>query len=146
MTKAFWDANEYERSVREETERVSPQPHSAKEHGDDNAKKYNSKAKQTNGKAKDHNPDEGVTVDNFRAYMPTHSYIFEPSREMWPASSVNSRIEPITLCDANGNPLVDEKGRQKIIPASTLDRSEQISRANDMGTRAADADQGPFDF
>jgi len=27
--------------------------------------------------------------------MPSHSYIYAPSREMWPASSVNARIPPI---------------------------------------------------
>jgi hypothetical protein len=37
----------------------------------------------------------GVSLNDFYAYMPTHSYIFAPSREMWPASSVNSRISPI---------------------------------------------------
>ena len=35
---------------------------------------------------------EGVSLDDFNAYMPTHSYIFTPSREMWPAASVNARI------------------------------------------------------
>jgi Family of unknown function (DUF5906) len=34
----------------------------------------------------------GVTLDDFHAYMPMHQYIFAPTREMWPASSVNQRI------------------------------------------------------
>jgi len=33
----------------------------------------------------------GVTVDDFVAYMPNHSYIYVPTREMWPVSSVNAR-------------------------------------------------------
>jgi hypothetical protein len=33
----------------------------------------------------------GVTVDDFVAYMPHHSYIYIPTREMWPVSSVNAR-------------------------------------------------------
>jgi hypothetical protein len=38
------------------------------------------------------NPIEGgVTLDDFDAYMPQHRYIFEPTREMWLASSVNAR-------------------------------------------------------
>jgi len=56
---------------------------------------------------------EGVTIDHFRAYMPLHSYIFMPSREMWPGSSVNSRIPPIPFVDKNGKPLLDGKGKQK---------------------------------
>lgn len=31
-----------------------------------------------------------VTAEDFYAYMPTHQYIFVPSRELWPASSVNA--------------------------------------------------------
>jgi hypothetical protein len=85
--------------------------------------------KKSNGKAEEQPLDEGVTVNNFRGYMPAHSYIFEPSREMWPASSVNSRIEPIPASDANGNPVVDEKGRQKVIPASTwIDQNRSVEQ------------------
>jgi Family of unknown function (DUF5906) len=40
-------------------------------------------------------PGEGVSVDDFYAFMPMHSYIFAPTGEMWPAPSVNSRIPPI---------------------------------------------------
>ena len=43
--------------------------------------------------------DTGVSVDDFRAYMPTHSYIFAPTREMWPSSSVNARVPPIRIGD-----------------------------------------------
>jgi hypothetical protein len=47
---------------------------------------------------------EGVSVDDFYAYMPMHAYIFAPSREMWPAASVNSRIPPIPMGMKNGEP------------------------------------------
>ncbi len=35
---------------------------------------------------------EGVTLDDFYAYMPMHSYLFIPTGDLWPASSVNGRI------------------------------------------------------
>ncbi len=35
-----------------------------------------------------------LSLDNFYAYMPMHQYIFVPSREMWPSSSVNARLQP----------------------------------------------------
>jgi hypothetical protein len=44
-------------------------------------------------------PSNGVSLDDFHAYMPTHSYIFAPTRETWPASSVNARIPPISIGD-----------------------------------------------
>lgn len=57
-------------------------------------------------------PRSGVQLDDFRAYMPSHSYIFMPSGEMWPATSVNSRIPPIPLTDRKGEPVLDKKGEQ----------------------------------
>ena len=38
---------------------------------------------------------DGVSLSDFYAYMPMHSYIFAPTREMWPAASVNARVPPI---------------------------------------------------
>jgi hypothetical protein len=39
--------------------------------------------------------EDDIGVNDFYAHMPTHSYIFAPSREMWPAASVNARVGPI---------------------------------------------------
>lgn len=50
----------------------------------------------------DGEPEEGVTVDDFRAYMPEHKYIFLPGRDLWPASSVNARLGLL----GSGNRLV----------------------------------------
>ena len=36
-----------------------------------------------------------ISIDDFAAYMPGHNYIFKPTRELWPAASVNARIGPI---------------------------------------------------
>jgi hypothetical protein len=33
-----------------------------------------------------------VELDDFYAYMPSHNYIFVPTRAPWPAGSVNARI------------------------------------------------------
>lgn len=37
-----------------------------------------------------------LTRDDFRAYMPQHAYIFEPTGELWPAASVASRLGKLT--------------------------------------------------
>ena len=39
--------------------------------------------------------DNGVGLEDFYAYLPMHAYIFVPSREMWPAISVNAKIPPV---------------------------------------------------
>jgi len=41
----------------------------------------------------------GVSLDDFNAYMPTHAYVYMPTREMWPAVSVDARIPPLPLAD-----------------------------------------------
>jgi hypothetical protein len=46
----------------------------------------------------------GVSLNDFVAYMPQHSYIFMPARELWPAASVNARVPPPGL-DADGSPI-----------------------------------------
>jgi hypothetical protein len=36
-----------------------------------------------------------VTFDDFRAYMPAHTYVYLPTREHWPASSVDARLDKV---------------------------------------------------
>jgi Bifunctional DNA primase/polymerase, N-terminal/Primase C terminal 2 (PriCT-2) len=71
----------------------------------------------------------GVTLDDFVAYMPCHSYIFKPTTEPWPASSVDARIPPIPLVDQHGAPKLDSKGEQKKTKASTwLDQNAPVEQ------------------
>jgi hypothetical protein len=46
----------------------------------------------------------GVSIDDFRAYMPTHAYLFTPCREIWAAPSVNARVPPVPVLDKHGQP------------------------------------------
>jgi Family of unknown function (DUF5906) len=50
--------------------------------------------------------DAGVKLKDFYAYMPLHNYIFAPSREPWPGTSVNARIPPIVIgTDKDGSDI-----------------------------------------
>ena len=63
-----------------------------------------------------------VRLDDFHAYMPSHSYIYVPSRDMWPAPSVNARISPIPIG-------TDEDGKKKFISAAAwLDRNRPVEQ------------------
>lgn len=74
-------------------------------------------------------PARGVTVDDFHAYMPQHTYIFAPTREMWPRSSVDARIPPVPVVDENGKPVLDENGKPVRMKASTwLDRNKPVEQ------------------
>jgi hypothetical protein len=47
------------------------------------------------GRRADATLHDSVSVDDFWAYMPMHSYIYAPTRDMWPSASVNARIPSI---------------------------------------------------
>jgi hypothetical protein len=40
-------------------------------------------------------PVHGVSLDDFYAFMPTHAYIFIPTRDIWAAGSVNAQVQKI---------------------------------------------------
>ena len=72
---------------------------------------------------------EGVTLDDFYAYMPMHNYIYAPSRDHWPGASVNGRIAPIPVLDEDGEPELDDEGREKKLKASTwLDQNRPVEQ------------------
>ncbi len=71
-------------------------------------------------------PDKGITLQDFYSYMPSGTYIFAPSREMWPAKSVNAKIPPIPVFDAAGRPVL-KKGEQELMTASAwLDKHRSV--------------------
>jgi Family of unknown function (DUF5906)/Toprim-like len=41
----------------------------------------------------------GVQLEDFRAYLPAHSYIYIPSRDLWPAASIDRKLPPIKVDD-----------------------------------------------
>jgi hypothetical protein len=62
---------------------------------------------------------EGVTLNDFHAYMPQHSYMFAPTCEMWAAASVNARVPPVRISDHDS---------KSITATSWLDRHKPIEQ------------------
>ncbi|MES2300877.1 MAG: DUF5906 domain-containing protein, partial [Pseudomonadota bacterium] len=72
---------------------------------------------------------DGVRLTDFYAFMPAHNYIFAPSREAWPATSVNSRIPPVPLEHEDGTPVVNDDGEQVFLPANKwLDQHRPVEQ------------------
>jgi Family of unknown function (DUF5906) len=70
-----------------------------------------------------------IAREDFFAYMPMHNYIFAPTRDFWPAASVNARIKPIPLVDASGVPVLDKRGKQiEMKPSDWLDQYQAIEQ------------------
>jgi hypothetical protein len=71
----------------------------------------------------------GVTIEDFVAYMPGHTYIFTPCREIWPGASVNARLGRMPALSKTGKPRHDRNGNPLTIPASTwLDRNRPVEQ------------------
>ena len=51
---------------------------------------------------------KGAALTDFYAYMPAHSYLYVPTRELWPASSVNSHVQTWPKA-TDGTPLAPNK-------------------------------------
>jgi hypothetical protein len=72
-----------------------------------------------------------VSLADFHAYMPMHTYIFVPSREMWPASSVDARLDSVPLYRPDGTPALDEGGQQKKI---VIERGKSLTSLTALTT------------
>jgi hypothetical protein len=82
----------------------------------------------------------------FHAYMPNPAYIFVPTREMWPAKSVNARIAPIAMKDARGEPVPDDEGKPKKNDGERVAGPAQAGGADDVGARPAGPGPRPPDL
>jgi uncharacterized protein DUF5906 len=74
-------------------------------------------------------PEQGVTLKDFVAYMPSHSYICTLTREMWPAASVNARIPRVLIVDKDNEPVLGDDGKRQYISASAwLDKNRAVEQ------------------
>lgn len=74
-------------------------------------------------------PTEGLLITDFVAYMPGHSYIYIPTREHWPGSSVNARLGPHAELDKDGKIKLDSEGAPVLLKANTwLDQNRPVEQ------------------
>jgi hypothetical protein len=73
--------------------------------------------------------EQGVTLDDFVAYMPTHTFIFTPCREPWAAASINARLPRIIVRDDKGLPKHDNRGKIiSIAPTTWLAQNRPVEQ------------------
>jgi hypothetical protein len=74
-------------------------------------------------------PSTAIALTDFRSYMPGHNYIYLPTREPWPASSVNARIPPVPVTNFKGEPVLGEDGKPKTVKANLwLDQNRPVEQ------------------
>ena len=76
------------------------------------------------------NTDPGaLQLDDFYAYMPKHLYIFAPTGDMWPATSVNTRLPSVPMLKKDGTPVKDAKGKpRRRRPSVWLDKYRPVEQ------------------
>ena len=68
-----------------------------------------------------------MSLSDFFAYMPSHSYIFAPTNEMWPATSVNARLPPMPIPGADKK--LNDKGEPRVMSASQwIDQNQPVEQ------------------
>jgi hypothetical protein len=71
----------------------------------------------------------GVTLADFYAYMPMRSYLFIPTRESWPAGSVNTKLPAIVRTGPDGHPKRDADGNLQFMSATEwLDAHQSVEQ------------------
>jgi putative DNA primase/helicase len=68
-----------------------------------------------------------IKISDFIAYLPMHSYIYIPTRDLWAAVAVNSQLSPM--------PVLNEDGNRAIGPA-TKDKSGEMQPGKPLSVRA----------
>ena len=73
---------------------------------------------------------EGVTLADFVAYLPDHSYIFVPTGAFWSVEGVNACLPPVPVT-RNGKPALHKQGRKKgepmTVPATMwVDKNQPV--------------------
>lgn len=93
-------------------ERQSPRPARDRSRASENAMGRQAKFTPDNGRAQ--NLPARIKLTDFWAFMPGHQYLYIPTRELWPASSVNGQL------------VWPMQGGKPIAPSKWLDQSRPI--------------------
>ena len=70
-----------------------------------------------------------IDYADFHAYMPTHQYLYVPTRELWSATSIDNRLPKRILCDERGAPILGDDGQPMEVKASVwLDKQRHVEQ------------------
>lgn len=71
----------------------------------------------------------GISPKDFYAYMPMHNYIYVPTRETWPAISVNARLPEMPVIGPAGEAVLDSNNKPVLIkPSQWLDAHRHVEQ------------------
>jgi hypothetical protein len=69
-----------------------------------------------------------IDLEDFQAYLPQHSYIYIPTRDLWPAVAVKAVVPNVPLFNLDGSPRMED-GEQVTMHADTwLDKHQAVQQ------------------
>jgi len=69
-----------------------------------------------------------IEIANFQAYLPGHSYIYIPTRDLWPAVAVNAVVPSIPLFNLDGSPRMSGDDQVHMVAATWLDKHQGVEQ------------------
>jgi len=71
-------------------------------------------------------PGSDIKLGDFQAYLPQHSYIYIPTRDLWPAAAVNAIVPSIPLFNLDGSPRMADGKQVRMLATTWLDRNQSV--------------------
>src|SRR6516165_3374244 len=59
-----------------------------------------------------------LSFEDLCSYAPSRCCIYLPCKTLWPNASIDDRLPPMPLLDANGNPVLNSKGKVVMVKAT----------------------------
>jgi hypothetical protein len=67
-----------------------------------------------------------IKLADFQAFLPMHSYIYIPTRDLWPAVAVNSQLPSVPLFNKDGSPRMSNGEQVHMRPNTWLDKHQAV--------------------
>jgi hypothetical protein len=73
-------------------------------------------------------PGSDIKLSDFQAYLPQHSYIYIPTRDLWPSMAVNAVVPSIPLFNLDGSPRMSNGKHVHMLATTWLDKKQSVQQ------------------
>jgi hypothetical protein len=72
--------------------------------------------------------ERSIKLSDFQAYLPMHSYLYVPTRDLWPAVAVNSQLPSVPVLNKDGSPRMSNGNPVLMTPNTWLDKNQAVEQ------------------
>jgi hypothetical protein len=73
-------------------------------------------------------PESDIKLSDFKAYLPQHSYIYIPTRDLWPGVAVDAVVPSIPLFNLDGTPQMKDDKQVRMRATTWLDKKDSVQQ------------------